>query len=947
MAEKQKIAGNQPTTSNIIAGSPTPTKFSDAAPVVEPTSSRRRGGGQKRKASTGNGGNASTPPTTSSKRQTREKPSAVPHPPIHNGPCTRARQSPSTAAAPTVSVVAPSDAVVKSEAEAVAPPESGARGVVRPTEETSVVEEDWEALEAKIEAEYEVIRSRDINAHVVPIPAALLCNSSFMDSNALSRYAGWFSWTRVHPLEKRTLPSFFNGKSEKRTPKIYMDIRNWIMRKFHANPNIQIELKDLSELSVGELDARQEVMEFLDHWGLINYHPFPDSDSAMVNADGDGGAKTDSLVEKLFRFETEQSGPPLVPRNNVMTPTVSSGLFPESAVAEELGKPEDPEYHCNSCSADCSRRRYHCQKQADFDLCNDCFNDGKFDSDMSPMDFIVMGPAEAAGLSGGKWTDQETLLLLEALELYKENWNEIAEHVATKTKAQCILHFIQMPIEDTFMDCNDENDSHLKENEDPTTGNDDSSAPKDAPETTDGKTAADENRPESSPMRISKPKDAGELKVDQETKENCALKALKEAFEAVGSFPPPGGQFSFADAGNPVMALAAFLVRLVEPNVAAALVRSSLKSISGNPSSMQLATRHCFLLQDPPGGIKKSADSERAVAETVDQDAEKNEKQNKENQKEEQPNLVLDRGDLSSDHCSEKDKDSVREGKDPPISPNNGCREKSYNRKDSHVMDAHQEEGLDFSSNKSDNPDLPKDMVPRGAKESDHLPKDTAECSAKESDHLTSQEEIPSTSAKECPSHFTEATKSADEEELKDCHENQVPSENKDYNIDKLKHAAVTAISAAAVKAKLLADQEEDQIRQLATLLIDKQLHKLETKLALFNDMESVVMRVREQIERSKQRLYQERAQIIASRLGYSAPQSRPMQQSLPINRVATGFANSAAKPPMSMTSQRPPISRSMTTLSHSTPNTLVAATTSAGNPFRPTNQDKNSYATK
>lgn len=45
-----------------------------------------------------------------------------------------------------------------------------------------------------------------------------------------------------------------------------------------------------------------------------------------------------------------------------------------------------------------------------------------------------------------------------------------------------------------------------------------------------------------------------------------------------------------------------------------------------------------------------------------------------------------------------------------------------------------------------------------------------------------------------------------------------------DQYIDKLKHAAVTALSAAAVKAKLLACQEEDQIRQLATSLIEKQV---------------------------------------------------------------------------------------------------------------------------
>lgn len=51
-------------------------------------------------------------------------------------------------------------------------------------------------------------------------------------------------------------------------------------------------------------------------------------------------------------------------------------------------------------------------------------------------------------LDGDSWTDQETLLLLEAVEIYNENWNEIAEHVGTKSKAQCILHFLRLPMED-------------------------------------------------------------------------------------------------------------------------------------------------------------------------------------------------------------------------------------------------------------------------------------------------------------------------------------------------------------------------------------------------------------------------------------------------------------------------------------------------------------------
>ena len=70
-----------------------------------------------------------------------------------------------------------------------------------------------------------------------------------------------------------------------------------------------------------------------------------------------------------------------------------------------------------------------------------------------------------------KWTDQETLLLLETLELYKENWNKIAEHVGTKSKAQCILYFVQRPIEDSLADYDEDVDAGCKETVDPVATN--------------------------------------------------------------------------------------------------------------------------------------------------------------------------------------------------------------------------------------------------------------------------------------------------------------------------------------------------------------------------------------------------------------------------------------------------------------------------------------------
>lgn len=84
---------------------------------------------------------------------------------------------------------------------------------------------------------------------------------------------------------------------------------------------------------------------------------------------------------------------------------------------------------------------------------------------MATVDFVRTDASKDAGdADGNNWTDEETLLLLEALEIYNDNWNEIAEHVGTKSKAQCILHFIRLPMEEGLLDNIDVPDMGMKSN---------------------------------------------------------------------------------------------------------------------------------------------------------------------------------------------------------------------------------------------------------------------------------------------------------------------------------------------------------------------------------------------------------------------------------------------------------------------------------------------------
>jgi len=36
--------------------------------------------------------------------------------------------------------------------------------------------------------------------------------------------------------------------------------------------------------------------------------------------------------------------------------------------------------------------------------------------------------------------------------MYKDDWNQVADHVGTRTQDECILHFIQLPIQDPYLE---------------------------------------------------------------------------------------------------------------------------------------------------------------------------------------------------------------------------------------------------------------------------------------------------------------------------------------------------------------------------------------------------------------------------------------------------------------------------------------------------------------
>ncbi|NWW49207.1 SMRC1 protein, partial [Pedionomus torquatus] len=224
-------------------------------------------------------------------------------------------------------------------------------------------------------------------------------------------YASWFDYNCIHVIERRALPEFFNGKNKSKTPEIYLAYRNFMIDTYRLNPQEYLTSTACRRNLTGDVCAVMRWLAFLEQWGLINYQVDPESRPMAM-------------------------GPPPTPHFNVLADT-PSGLMPlhirtpqVPAAQQMLSFPEK-------------------NKEKPTDLQN-------FGLRTDIYSKKTLAKASSKGASAGReWTEQETLLLLEALEMYKDDWNKVSEHVGSRTQDECILHFLRLPIEDPYLENSD------------------------------------------------------------------------------------------------------------------------------------------------------------------------------------------------------------------------------------------------------------------------------------------------------------------------------------------------------------------------------------------------------------------------------------------------------------------------------------------------------------
>ncbi|ORZ21266.1 hypothetical protein BCR42DRAFT_321156 [Absidia repens] len=284
--------------------------------------------------------------------------------------------------------------------------------------------------------------------------------------------AAWFDSNAIHQVERVSLPEFFTGGNRSKTPAIYQDYRDFMINTYRLNPKEYLAVTACRRNLAGDACGIMRVHAFLEQWGLINHQCNPSTVPSMVGPPFTGHFRVTADTPRglqPFKPNFKSSMNNNIKSNNDDKPNTdpSKGtadmessktaldgdwkqrLFDGDGYTDENTTTQQ-QLFCITCGAECSKERYHSLKTRNMDLCPVCYQQGRFPTSMYNSDFIRYNTSPHTDKRGDTWRDQETLLLLEGIELYDDDWNAIAEHVGTRTREECLSHFLQLPIEEPY-----------------------------------------------------------------------------------------------------------------------------------------------------------------------------------------------------------------------------------------------------------------------------------------------------------------------------------------------------------------------------------------------------------------------------------------------------------------------------------------------------------------
>ncbi|CAM1511103.1 Fc.00g086160.m01.CDS01 [Cosmosporella sp. VM-42] len=314
----------------------------------------------------------------------------------------------------------------------------------------------------------------------------------------LPSYSTWFDMNIIHNIERKAMAEFFNNRNRSKTPAVYKDYRDFMINTYRLNPVEYLTVTACRRNLAGDVCAIMRVHAFLEQWGLINYQVDADQRPSHVGPPFTGHFKIICDTPRGLQSWQPSADPVVLEGKKILdtdnkanATAVAKGdhnleigrnIYEANAKGTSIGKTESKtngetpapngvsgteeatktpivKVNCHQCGNDCTRIYYHSNQteanpKAKYDLCPNCFTEGRLPANHTSNMYVKMeNPTYTSILDrDAPWTDAETLRLLEGLERFDDDWGEIADHVGTRTREECVLQFLQLDIEEKYLD---------------------------------------------------------------------------------------------------------------------------------------------------------------------------------------------------------------------------------------------------------------------------------------------------------------------------------------------------------------------------------------------------------------------------------------------------------------------------------------------------------------
>lgn len=303
-------------------------------------------------------------------------------------------------------------------------------------------------------------------------------------------FAKWFDINEIHAIEKNSLPDFFSSQSniKYKNPEIYKTVRDFIINTYRLNPIEYLSITAVRRNIAMDVGSLFRIYGFLSKWGLINYQIDPKTKSFTMGPQFTGHFQITLDKPTGFALQCSEKNVSIDDKNefddkkvvatsndnddgstfhkrqkvsNSITPNVKLNLqlrknvydSADDAFILQDNSSNNPKQvkrvYCSITGNDITETKYHNLKNKS-NISLETYENAQFEDYFKNSDYIKL---EKTVLNNDSrpWTNSEVLLLLEGIEMYGDDWNLISGHVGSRAKNQCIVKFIQLPIEDTYL----------------------------------------------------------------------------------------------------------------------------------------------------------------------------------------------------------------------------------------------------------------------------------------------------------------------------------------------------------------------------------------------------------------------------------------------------------------------------------------------------------------